>query len=432
MKYLKLLVILALCSMQLFAQNNYVHQVVVLNEGRFDYAQNMQVVPVTIGTIDPSTLIYTPFDTINYARFASHVTVDDQFIYAAADSFLIQYDKTTLQQTNSTVVPGIRKIALWNNQVIVSKGEYQKQFNSYIEVYDAGNFNLIYALDTIQGPAFTCEGIIITNNEAYVAVSNGFDWGNEKDIIGKIDLASQSYLSEINLGSNATNPENMMLANGKIYTINNQDYSTASISEYDIVSGTVNTTDLLTPTGCAASGMATNFVYYQVAGDNQVQRFNTSTLSTFDTLALNKSIYGMAYDDVNQIIYVGNTDYTSYGKIYTMNLTGIILDSVNVSVSPGNIALDVRIGSGISEAEEFISVQAYPNPTSDIISVELTNNISANFKYNVLDASGRGFSLDYAVENNRLILNTQKLSSAVYFLFIEDNNQNYKSVFVKQ
>ncbi|NNC86702.1 MAG: hypothetical protein HKN75_11530, partial [Bacteroidia bacterium] len=283
MKYLKLLVILALCSMQLFAQNNYVHQVVVLNEGRFDYAQNMQVVPVTIGTIDPSTLIYTPFDTINYARFASHVTVDDQFIYAAADSFLIQYDKTTLQQTNSTVVPGIRKIALWNNQVIVSKGEYQKQFNSYIEVYDAGNFNLIYALDTIQGPAFTCEGIIITNNEAYVAVSNGFDWGNEKDIIGKIDLASQSYLSEINLGSNATNPENMMLANGKIYTINNQDYSTASISEYDIVSGTVNTTDLLTPTGCAASGMATNFVYYQVAGDNQVQRFNTSTLSTFDT-----------------------------------------------------------------------------------------------------------------------------------------------------
>ncbi|NNC85499.1 MAG: T9SS type A sorting domain-containing protein, partial [Bacteroidia bacterium] len=191
-------------------------------------------------------------------------------------------------------------------------------------------------------------------------------------------------------------------------------------------------TDLLTPTGCAASGMATNFVYYQVAGDNQVQRFNTSTLSTFDTLALNKSIYGMAYDDVNQIIYVGNTDYTSYGKIYTMNLTGIILDSVNVSVSPGNIALDVRIGSGISEAEEFISVQAYPNPTSDIISVELTNNISANFKYNILDASGREFSLDYAVENNRLILNTQKLSSAVYFLFIEDNNQNYKSVFVKQ
>ncbi|NNM16671.1 MAG: T9SS type A sorting domain-containing protein, partial [Bacteroidia bacterium] len=105
---------------------------------------------------------------------------------------------------------------------------------------------------------------------------------------------------------------------------------------------------------------------------------------------------------------------------------------VNVSVSPGNIALDVRIGTGISEAEEFISVQAYPNPTSDIISVELTNNISANFKYNVLDASGRGFSLDYAVENNRIILNTQKLSSAVYFLFIEDNNQNYKSVFVKQ
>ena len=430
MKFIKTLCLAALMSSQMLAQN-YVHQVVVLNEGRYDYYQNIQVVPVTIGTINISTFNYIPFDTIPNARFASDVVVDNQFIYVAADSFLVQYNKITLQQTNSVVIPGIRKIALWNNQVLVTKGEYLKSFNNYFEVYDANTLNFIYGLNSTQGPAYSSEGIVVTNNTAYVAVGNGFDWGNEKDIIGKVDLNSQSYISEVNMGSNATNPENMMFYNNKIYTLNNQDYSTASISEYDIVSGTINTTDLLTPTGCGASAIATNFVYYQVAGQNTIQRFNTSTLSTFDTLSINKSLYGIIYDDINQFIYAGNTDYTSYGKIYKMNMTGSVLDSVDVSLSPGNIALDIRIGSGISYIENFISVNAYPNPTVDLLTVDLPVTVSSEIKINLMDNSGRIIMPNYYLEKNKVIIKTNNLNASTYFLLIENNNKKYKGSFIK-
>ena len=46
-----------------FSQN-YVHQVLILNEGYFDYSLNQSVVPPTLGSYDPLTQIYT---TIHYA-----------------------------------------------------------------------------------------------------------------------------------------------------------------------------------------------------------------------------------------------------------------------------------------------------------------------------------------------------------------------------
>lgn len=430
MKFLKLLCLASLILSQVTAQN-YLHQVVVLNEGRYDYNQNTQIVPVTIGTINASTFNYTPFDTIQNARFASDVVIGNQFIYASADSFLIQYDKNTLQLINSIIVPGIRKIALWNNQVLVTKGEYLKTFSNYLEVYDASTLSFVYGISSAPGAEYSSEGIVISNNKAYIAVGNGFVWGNEKDIIRKIDLNSQSFVSEVNLGSNATNPENILLLNNKIYTLNNQDYSTASISEYDLISGTISTTDLLTPTGCSASAMASNFIYYQVAGDNAVQRFSTSTLNTFDTLSINKNLYGITYDDINQFIYAGNTDFTSYGKIYKMNLTGSIIDSVNVSLSPGNIALDVRVGSGINNAENIIPVNAYPNPTSDFVMVDLRGISSNDILIQLMDGTGKLILADYKLEKNKLIISTKNLATSTYFLLIENNKQKYKGSFIK-
>ena len=50
---------------------NYVHQVLILNEGYFDYQTNQIMEPVTIGSYNPNTQTYTTIDTINGARFAS-------------------------------------------------------------------------------------------------------------------------------------------------------------------------------------------------------------------------------------------------------------------------------------------------------------------------------------------------------------------------
>ena len=49
----------------------YVHQVLVLNEGYFDYTLNQSVVPPTIGVYSPATQTYMDVDTLHNARFAS-------------------------------------------------------------------------------------------------------------------------------------------------------------------------------------------------------------------------------------------------------------------------------------------------------------------------------------------------------------------------
>ena len=57
-------------SLSLQAQGNYVHRIIVVNEGHYDYVNNVQTVPVTVGAYNPSTHSYAAFDTIFNARFA--------------------------------------------------------------------------------------------------------------------------------------------------------------------------------------------------------------------------------------------------------------------------------------------------------------------------------------------------------------------------
>ena len=263
---------LLLIAITLQAQFNYVHQLIVVSEGHYDYVNNVQTVPVTVGAYNPSTHSYVPFDTITNARFASHVIVDGSNIFVAADHYLIRYDADNFQRLASVTVPGIRKIAVWNNQILVSRGEYLQTFNSYFQVYDKNNLGLLYELPVSAGPQFASEGIVIKNDVAYVAINNGFDFGNEVGLIGRIDLINHAYINEINLGHEGKNPENIILDNDHIYTVNNTDYTTSSISNLALSTLTVTTTNLMTTTGCGASVYSDNYVLFQVLGENQIGR----------------------------------------------------------------------------------------------------------------------------------------------------------------
>ena len=47
----------------------YVHQVIVLNEGYFDYNLNQSIVPPTVGSYNPTTQAYTSVDTLHTGFF---------------------------------------------------------------------------------------------------------------------------------------------------------------------------------------------------------------------------------------------------------------------------------------------------------------------------------------------------------------------------
>ncbi len=399
----------------------YVHRVIIVNEGHYDYANSVQTVPVTLGVYNPATAVYTSIDTITNARFATHVIVDGQNIYVAADSMVIRYDANTYERKATAIVEGVRKMAVWNNQLIVSRGEYGKSFSAYVQVFDKSTLGFLYELDSTVGPKYATESIIVKNDIAYVAIGNGFDYGNEVGLIGKVDLVNQSYLNEINLGSTGRNPEGMFIQGDSIYTVNNNSYDMASISKVDVVTSGVNTTSLQVTTGCGASDFYGGYVYYQVSGDNKIGKFDPTTMSTVAFLQINQAVYGIGSDPVNNLLYMGETDYTSTGKINIYDLTGNFQSSFNVSVAPGNIAFDIRNNSGIAGLENNTSFYAYPNPAQDQITVVSTKD-SQLFLY---DVTGREVMSSNV--SGSTSMNISSLSAGVYYLR-SDNAEQIKIV----
>jgi hypothetical protein len=396
------------------ADNSYVKKVIVVNEGRFDYNNNVQVIPVTIGAYDPVTQVYTIFDTIQQARFASHVIVENGSIYVAADSTIVRYDADSYRRLATAYVRGARKLAVWNDQLLVSRWEYLQSFDSYFRVLDKNGLGFLYDLPTTAGPKYATEGIIVKDNMAYVAVGNGFDWGHEVGLIGRVDLISHAYPDEIDLGTGGTNPEGMFEENNVIYTVNNTNYTAASISSIDLASRATITTNLESSTGCGASGYSKGYIMYQVSFYNQLARFNTGSLQVQDTLMINMNIYGMASDNLNGLLYIGETDYINSGKIFIYDLNGVLQGSFNVGVSPGNIALDIRTTTGINADSYRNAISCYPNPAHNEVIV-LDGTHSSNAAYVLTDMTGREVSRLSAAAS-RFTIDISSLDAGIYIL----------------
>jgi hypothetical protein len=67
----KTILLMCIAFQCVFAQNDVVNQVLVLNEGRYDYETGEITTPVTIGSYDPITTDYSVVDTIDGARYAN-------------------------------------------------------------------------------------------------------------------------------------------------------------------------------------------------------------------------------------------------------------------------------------------------------------------------------------------------------------------------
>jgi hypothetical protein len=341
--------LLLLLSLNVFSQD-YVHQVLVLNEGYFNYSDSEIVIPVTIGSYDPNTEVYTSLDTIEGARFASDLIISNGFYYVAADTLLLKYDLATNELLNSTVVPGIRNIAIHQDNIIVTKGEYQVSYSSYLQIYSANDLSLSAELDTSNGPKWASQNLIVKDDIVYVAINNGFEWSNEKGIIGMLDMSNMEYINEIDLGFDARNIDNMMTDGEFIYTVNNKDWSGASISKLDLSDNSNITTNIASAsTGCGTSSFRGDKVIYQISNTSELFEWDPTLLNDNGTLLdINQGFYDLSYDYTNQYLYASVTDYTSFGKVSIYNNQNELVSEFDCGVSPGTIAFDVRNTTGLS------------------------------------------------------------------------------------
>lgn len=350
MKKISLIALLAIC--QLVSAQEIVNQVLILNEGKF--GQNE--LPVTLGSYDPATQHYEVVATIEEARFASDMVINGDNIFIMADSLLLKYDLNSFEVLSTQTVVGGRNIAVVDDKLFISRGEYGVDFSSYLQVFSKSDLEFIAELDTVSGPKGTTQNMVVHDGKLFVAINNGFNFGQEKSLIGVVDISTMNYLEEIDLGPDGTNPDNMILDGDYIYTVNNKNWSGASISKVDLNSYSVNTINLSNvSTGCGTSCLRGDKVNFQLLQDSVLYEYDPETFNGLSTsLSVNGNFYELAFDSLNNLLYASLTDYQTYGKIEIYDANNTLISEFDCGVSPGTIAFDIRNSSSINDFQTEI------------------------------------------------------------------------------
>ena len=408
--------VLLLISAFAFSQN-YLHKVLVLNEGYFDYQTNQIIDPVTIGSYDPSTQIYSVVSTLNGMRFGSDLIIDGNFYYVAADSKIYKMDLNTHQEIASVSCVGVRNLEIYQNKLVATRGEYLTTFDSYLHIYDANTLSLIQAIDTISGPKWASQNIVIDGSVAYIAINNGYEWGNEKGLIGKLNLDNLSYGNEVDLGPDGKNPDNLMKLGDFLYTVNNKDWSNASVSKVALNGSSNATVNLQSAaTGCGTSALRDDKLVYQISMETTLNEFDINLMNLSGPITGHSiNYYELAQEPVSGQLYTSETDFFSFGKIHIFDDNNTELSNFNVGISPGTIVFDVRPSVGLIEQENSLSI--YPNPTNENLYL---SGFSSD-KTRILDLSGKE-----VLSTFEKTVNVSNLKNGAYLL--ENNGKCYKFI----
>ena len=428
----KLLLIALAISLFTNAQNT-INQVFILNEGRFDYTANQIITPPTLGSYNPSTQAYTVVDTLDGARFASDMIIDNNHLYVAADKKLYKYDKNNYSLLASQQIDGIRNLAVWNDKIIVTRGDYDNAtfapilFNSYLQVYNTSDLSLHTEIDTVSGPKWSTQNVIVEGDNAYVAINNAFEWGNYKGIVGVLDLNNLSYGNEINLDSNGINPDNMVYSNGYIYTVNNKDFTGSSVSKINLsnnqLSSTVNIANA--NVNCGTSSLKNDKLVYQISQETTLNEFDINLMNNIGPLNnFNQNYYCLSQNPVNGYLYTSVTDYVSYGKVYIYDTNNVEISNFDVGLSPGTIRFDLVSSAGINET--FNEMSFYPNPANKQL------HLSSEFNGTIEVINLLGKKIMTIDAKNITEINISNLKNGKYMLkFIKENELNSFKSFVK-
>ena len=354
MKHIYLIIIII--STITTAQTEYVNQVLLLNEGCYDYSEQIILDPPTVGSYDPLLNEYNTVIEIEDARFASDLIIDESFFYVAADNKLLKYDLNTYELVASTSIPGIRKILIHNDYLFVSKGDYDPNtfssvvFDSYLDVYTKTDLSFFLSFDSSIGPMWSTESLLKKDNILYVAINNGYEWGNEKGIIGLVDLESLLYVNEIDLGENGRNPVNLLMRDNQIFTINNNSFNGSSISKVDVINLDVENIDLINvDTGCGASIIRGDDIYYQISTENTVYKLNTSSLlqdGIVNNLEFN--YYAFSQDNINNYLYASISNFISNSGVIIYDDDNNIINTFFADIATSKIIFDIRLNTNTS------------------------------------------------------------------------------------
>lgn len=369
---------------------------------------------VRVGAWNLATGNYSVIDSFPGSA-ARQVYIWGNYAYVCADSALMKYDLTTLQRVDEAIIPGIQRVAIYMDKVLVTKGFGISQGTNYFEVrYDA-NLAIRY---TVPGITDDCRGLVVVGDTAYIANPGLFT--RIRGDMAVLDLAGESLSRIMPMDTMGRLVQDVYAVGNKIYTYNIHQYNNpvvGYISEYDIATATFTHHRFVSALKTSA-GIYNDLLYGQFG--NYIGTFNVTTGNFADATLVGGVFANMALDSVNGTLYAGKTDYLTYAKLYRYDLAGVVLDSLVLTNAPTAFAVDYNVT--VSNAPTIVTendLRAYPQPVGATLQVDLRHLDSPAQKLALYDLDCHQV-LAQAVKGNGIVeLSTEGLPAGAYLLKVE-------------
>ncbi len=260
-----------------------------------------------------------------------YVTVTESSVLEVIDP-KTGFSKKSISLTNGTAPRKPRSMAAFNGKIFITL------FDGNVAKFDTTKLEVEAIIPVGPNP----EEIVAANNLLYVAISGGRAAVNDSTI-SVIDPITFKELRKIKV---VLNPTKITAdSRGNLYVISSGNYGKIKATLQRIDVGTEKVTSILgfQPWNFTISNDILYLTTYDYEAYNiinkkyykyNIQSDNKVMTEFIPTTSIATNPYSLDVDPTNGDIYVGETDYSTPGKVNVFNADGSVKTTINVGISP--------------------------------------------------------------------------------------------------
>jgi YVTN family beta-propeller protein len=309
----------------------------VLNQGLFnDNNSTLSFYDYTSKQVNPDI-----FSSVNGHGLGD--TGNDVEIYGSK-MYIVVNVSSTVEVVDARTAKSVKQIKLFNGttgrqprDVAFYKGNaYITSYDGTVAVLDTASLTVSKYITVGRNP----EQLAVANGKLYVANSGGLGFPNFDNTVSVIDLTSLTVTKTLTV---VANPQNVGTDNkGNVYVLSAGNYSTvpSSLAVIDDVQDVVKSQTAFDGSGMVVQGNSAYFI--TSANKIVVYSTQTQTITNAGFISDGTAIttpYSIAVDSTTGELFVTDArDYTSNGAVFAFDKTGKKEYSITVGINPGKIA----------------------------------------------------------------------------------------------
>ena len=303
--------------------------------------------PPALGMVSMSTFEYEELVAFEDAGYATDLEIRGDEAIVVLENRVVKVDLVSGQFMAETELIGAQEATLLDDgTVVVTRGGLDDAWQpldlpSYLVWLDGEDLSVDGELLPGEGPTFPSQEVALVEGKVYVAVNNGWSYTEEVGRMGRWDPLEGTY-EEWDLGEAAQNPVAIHVHDGALFTVNNGDWTSTSVSRltFDDLASVETVTLQGVSAGCNASAFVENKLAVQISGESGLRLLDSPTMAWEEGEVLNQaapSAYSLAVHPQYGWTFAGVTDYATFGEVQIRTTAGELLATVPVGISPGTL-----------------------------------------------------------------------------------------------